>query len=360
MRKHLRNWGIMALTILVIASSIVPASAETSLEETKELLQKGLTIHELDQEINRLTAQEQQIRLQIKDNQQNIRKQEANVDRSKHRAAQVLRATYTGERDSLWMLMFSAENFSDALAIFEYLSMIVQSDQRSLNLYKNYMAELKQASAKLSKTETELGAVKAAFLAQRERSIALQKELEEQLKNKPDAAALIAQINSLNEEWEAKGLPLFAQYLQSMSKAMQDLTLFIAEHKDSLQIDGLNYTMRIEDKDLNDFLQGRIPLFHDFVYRFTDEQITISGTKDGIKMFIAGHFQLENKPENAIHFIIDELQFNTFSLPDTRIKTLQEQSDLMFYPNKVVTFLEATDVEMVDRILTLHLRVSID
>lgn len=359
-RIHLRNLSVIALAILVTTSPIFSASAETSLEETKMLLQKGLTLHEIDQEIARLTEQEQQMREQIDENKKTILKQEANVERSKKRAAYVLRASYTGERNSLWMLMFSAENFSDALAIFEYLTMIVQSDQRSLNLYKKNVEELNQANVQLVNKEAELGAVKEAFLAERDRSIALQKELEEQLKNRSDAAALQAQIDSLSMEWEAKGLPLFTQYLQAMSDAMQDLSLFIAEHKESLQIDGLNYTMRIKDQDLNDFLQGRIPLFNDFVYRFTEKQITIGGTKDGIKMYLAGHFQLEDEPENAIHFIIDELQFNSFSLPDTRIKSLQDQFKLRFSPSNVITLLEATDVGMIDKVLTIQLRIRID
>ena len=69
--------------------------------------------------------------------------------RSRKHAGNVLRAYYTGDRDSIWMLLFSVSSFTDALRTFEYLQMIITNDHRALTTFTDSFQKLKGLQTEL-------------------------------------------------------------------------------------------------------------------------------------------------------------------------------------------------------------------
>jgi hypothetical protein len=57
-------------------------------------------------------------------------------------------------------------------------------------------------------------------------------------------------------------------------------------------------------------------------------------------------------------FHVDHVVFNGLELPDTTRQALEEDFDLGFYPQKIVSFLHATEVSSADGILHVKLSLS--
>ncbi|MNI90612.1 hypothetical protein D3C73_1481570 [compost metagenome] len=57
-------------------------------------------------------------------------------------------------------------------------------------------------------------------------------------------------------------------------------------------------------------------------------------------------------------FHVDEVVFNGLKLPDTTRKALEEDFDLGFYPEKIISFLRATDVSSAAGVLHVKLALS--
>ncbi|MNG34350.1 hypothetical protein D3C84_1208120 [compost metagenome] len=57
-------------------------------------------------------------------------------------------------------------------------------------------------------------------------------------------------------------------------------------------------------------------------------------------------------------FHIDNVVFNGLELPESTRQDLEDEFDLGFYPEKIVSFLHATDVESKDGVLYVKLSIS--
>lgn len=347
MRNKIITLLIIHCCLFFSISSISFSTEEPTLEETRELLQKGLTLYEMDQEIIRLTVKEEQTSLKISEVEQDIVVQQALVEKTKERAAHILRSYYMGERDSLMMLMFSMDNLTDALAVIEFVNMIFKSDQKTLDQYLTSYLELKNLHAELVDTQTNLQEIKQQFIIQRETLVRLQAELDLVLENHPDADRLTTLIEELTLEWENQGQPIFRSYFKALAEAMQQLSEIQTMHKNILSFKGTNIQFQITDDQLNEFLIQKNKLFENFSFRFGDESIEAHGEQDDLNATIKGHYSLEREEESVLRFHLDELIFNGFTLPDSTTKALEEEFDLGFYPEKMSFLgfkLEATEL----------------
>ncbi|WP_409341277.1 hypothetical protein [Paenibacillus sp. MBLB4367] len=333
--------------------------AEPSLEETRKLLQKSLTIYEIDQEIDRLTQQEKGIALQLSDTSEQIGKQDAQVGETRQHAGKVLRAYYMGERDSLWMLMFSARSFSDAIAVYEYLSMIVENDHKSLTTYQEAYAKLKKLHGELETTQSELRKVKDEFIAQREKAVALQKELDEQIAAVPAAQMqeVRNQIEDFTKEWKEKGVPLFRTYLSAISESMQSLPELLTGENASKYLKGTTFT--ITDAELTEFFRSKNKMFDNLTFRFANGSFIVNGVEKEIKVGLKGHYTVENDPVNKLQFHVSELTYNDFTLPETSNRALEQEFDLGFTPSKYVKQIQVSSVSTDDGKLTIALKISL-
>ncbi|MBP1992815.1 coiled-coil domain-containing protein [Paenibacillus eucommiae] len=340
---------LACLLLLQMPLTIFPLSfAEEAFDpdEAKALLQKGLTIYEIDREVARLNEQDKKIADQIQATNLDVVKQGNKVQESRKHAGRVLRAYYTGDRDSIWLLMFSLKSFSDVLKTYEYLHMIVQNDQRALDKFSASYEQLKVLQVKLEASRVELQKTKSAYLTQRERLVKLQEELDKQLAITAQAKAVEEQIKSLNKEWEEKGLPLFRQFFEALSLAFVDLPeLFTKDGGKNISLDGTDgATFTLSDGSMNEFLQSKDALFTNLSFRFTGGKVIVSGKRDNEDIVIQGNFILiEGKDMNEVRFTVDQLDFNGYQLPDTTITSLLEEFGLSFFPRKTVP-IEVTSV----------------
>ncbi|NOU95427.1 hypothetical protein GC093_19670 [Paenibacillus sp. LMG 31456] len=359
--------AICLILCLVIGLSPCQLAYAANTEETKLLLQKSLTVFEVDQELARIEKQEESLVGKLASTEQELKAQQALSADTKRHAAKVLRAYYMGDRDSLWVLLFSISSFKDALTTFEYLQMIIRNDRESLKRYTDNQKQLQELSASLSTSKTALLQTKDRYIAQREKLILLQKQLDEDLAKHSEAAEILKQMTNLTVQWQNKGIPLFKMYFQALAQAMKQLPEILSDSNEGksnhLIINGFQYTFQITDQELNSFLRSKNELFRNMTFRFTDSQVITTGTQDGMEVLIKGKYELavkdEPKGKTYVRFRIESLQFNGFELPATTIEAMEKEFDLGVYPQTVASFLLVTGVKLEEGKLSLMLKLAL-
>lgn len=329
--------------------------------DAEALVQKGLTIAEIDRELERLKKEDAGLTVQIAETETKLAAQGKLVEAKRRHAGRVLRAYYMGERDTLWLLLFSLHSFQDVVKTFEYLSMILAGDQRKLTEYKSAMNDLKQLQTGLVSAQAKLKQAEAEYLAQRDRLIRLQDELDRQLAVSPEAQEVMKRIETVTTTWQQRGIPLFRSYFGALSEAMKALPELATKGPDGkprLSLDGLNATFAISDADLNDFLRAREPIFRDLTFRFVKDGVTADGKKDDLTVSIQGAYELDGA-KKTIGFRIQKLVFNGYELPDTTVRDLERQVDLSINPKALVSFLEPTEVKQEEGRLTIRMKLNL-
>lgn len=353
MKKKLFVWIPAVLAaILLCGPAISLAESELSIEQLQLLLQESLTISEIDREVERLSREEQQITLQLEQAVAEIGLQTERADQLRERAGKVLRSYYTQDRQNLWLLLFYADSFSDALQVFQYLQIIAENDRRSLDRYVTAREELLALEAELAQRLDQLDDIKADYLNQRARRQSLQAELDRMLAEAADKEALLAEIEALNRSWHDEGLPLFQSFLEAMGGALAELPDYVTRHPDALKQERLQVIFTVREAELNAFLREKNPLFHDFSITLTATGIHITGSRDTLSIGIEGRFELAEHPdpdvhpEPAVRFMLDDLQFRDFDLPDTTVADLQRRFPMAFTTKQhdMTAFLAITDV----------------
>ena len=357
MSKYIQRWGIFTISILLLLSNPIHSFSNTVLDEAKKVLQKSLTVYELDQEIARLNTQQIKIGKQIEDTVVELAAKTEQLQLTRQHSDKVVRAYYMGDRGSLWMLLFSAKSFSDAIVIFDYLSMIVQHDQKLLAEYKAAYQELKQAQTRLEESRTELSLVKTDLTKQRDKAVALQKEIDAELLASSNAEALKLQMDQLTKTWQEQGVPLFQSYLKAIADAVQLLPEWIGSVGSSKAFTGsiLSPVFQLTDTELNTFFRSKNPMFSNISFVFADGKLLAQGRDGEHNVSMKGHYTIENVPINKLQFHIDELVFNGFVLPETTNRSLEKQFDLGFTPETLGP-LQATDVSLEAGKLKMKLR----
>ncbi|WP_052487067.1 hypothetical protein [Gordoniibacillus kamchatkensis] len=245
---------LIVVLLLGFCLSVTPAAyaemgdGKAAGADAEALVQKGLTIAEIDRELERLRQEDAALTAQIADSEKQVAAQTKLVQSKRQHAGRVLRAYYMGERDSLWLLLFSLHSFQDAVKTFEYLSMIIAGDQRKLADYMAAMTEMKKLQAGLVNAQAKLKQAEAEYLAQRDRLIRLQDELDKQLAATPEAQEVMKRIETVTTTWQQRGMPLFRNYFDALSEAMKALPELAAKGPDGkprLTLDGLNATFAI-------------------------------------------------------------------------------------------------------------------
>ncbi|MDF2926400.1 MAG: hypothetical protein K0R57_5314 [Paenibacillaceae bacterium] len=360
MGKLLRILIIAALCAPFLLLGSKPGAAVPTLEETRQLLQKGLNLAELDQEIARLSAQEVAIGEKIIHTEQQIAANQAAVEETRQHAAKVLRAYYMGERANMWLLMLSSRSLSEALTIYEYFNMIISNDQLVLSSYSASYHNLSQAMLQLQTDQEELQEVKAAFLAEREKAVAIQQDIEATISASADADALREELDRFTVEWKEKGVPLFRKYLSSISEAMQGLPELLTGKNAEKFITEINLAkrsmvFRISDTDLNEFFRTKNPLFENISFVFEDGKFQAFGKEDQVDVSITGRYTVENTDGNKLLFHVDQLTYSGFILPESSNRSLEQEFDLGFTPSRYVKGIEVTEATMQDHYMSLTL-----
>jgi hypothetical protein len=314
-----------------------------------------LNIQEIDRELEKLAAKDERLAADMAANEQRIEQSRADMKAAKIKAGKVLRSYYTGERPSLIMMLITTESLADLLKMLDYMNMIITHDEHNLNAYKESYNKLQTQQAELARQREELQRTKMDYLAQKERVIALQTELDALLAASGNPEEVMRRIDDLNEQWKTKGLPLFDSYLRELGESLKSFEELLST--DSFKMTSLNTAdFEITDKQLNDFLRRKNALFEHLDFKFKQGEVIADGHEDGIEVSIKGVYKMDGK---SIRFEVLGLTFNGFDLPDTTVKSMNEEyKSLGIDPSKVAAFLTAEDVVITDGKLTIKLKMS--
>jgi peptidoglycan hydrolase CwlO-like protein len=355
----MRKFIILYICLFLFVISSAYVYADLTIAETKELLSKSLTIVQLDQEIARLSIQDTKVSAQIETAKLDLVKQDQKVLETRVHAGKVLRAYYMGERESIWTLLFTAKSFADAIALYDYLSMIIANDHLLLSSYAASLTDLKTLQAQLVQTQSQLREVKTAFITQRDRNIALQKEVDARLKLIPEAeaTAILSKIDELKANFKLKVVPLFEKYFAGISKVMPDFVNHALNEERDKYITGT--TFQVSDTDISDFFRKHNKLFDNLSFQFRDGKYGVVGKDGDIQASIKGHYTVEENP-NRLQFHVDELSYNDNILDETTRRYMEERFDLsLSVESRTQGLMQAAEITTENGLLTLKMRISL-
>jgi hypothetical protein len=335
-------------------------------DEVKLLMQKGLTVYEIDQELARIQMEENSIIQQAASTEQELQQQLIRSELTKSHAAKVLRAYYMGDRDSLWLLLFTISSFRDAISTLDYLQMIIRNDHETLKRHSDNQQMLTTIKQSLASSQASLQQTKARYISQRAQMVNIQKQIDEDLSQQKEAVLILQQMSQLTLLWQEKGIPLFKTYFQALAAAMKQLPEIISADGNDMSkhliIKGLQYTFQITDGDLNIFLRSKNTLFQNMTFRFTDTEVIAAGTQESVEISIKGKYSMATKAEmkgkSFIQFTITELLFNGYSLPPSTIEAMEKEFDLGIYPQNLAPFLLVTGLQLEAGKLSIILKMS--
>ncbi|WP_127582212.1 hypothetical protein [Paenibacillus koleovorans] len=361
MRKMLRRIILLgfSLALIAVSSSSILATEEDQLEATRNLLQQGLTIHELDREIAGLSVKELQMTMQIVDNQEQLKLKNEQVQQTRERVKHVLRAYYNGGRKPVWAMLLSVDSWKDALYVLEQTQLVAANDKKAMDRYLTAYRDMKAATEKLEVQRSALTELKERFIAQKVHLVELQEELDRQLAALPAGSTVLEQIHDLNKQWELRGLPQVRKYFSALAATLQKLPELIAQKPEMLALRGRTYSFQLKDTDFNEFIHSKSKDLETLNFTFGEGKITVVGKQDDTEMTMVGRYELEPVKKEAVQFIVDELSYNGLKLPPATVNELKETNDLSFYPSKIQAGLQATNAITTTGKLTIELKINL-
>lgn len=359
---HRLRWAVpivIALLLLIARTeALLPINAEPMDEETRQLLEKSLSVVELDREIDRISKLRTETQDSIEATQKKLDQQEIAIAVQREKAGRVLRAYYMGHKDFWLEALMSAQSIPDLIRAWDLMDLVVRSDQNTMDRYAEQYDELKQSYAELGQHKSELDTVSEQLVAQRRRITALQQEVNQALASSGDADRLKRLMDELQAYWNNVGIYEVKQHFRALADAMHDLPAWVKDTPGMLQTSGLKAKLTITDAQLNEFLRSKDDRFKDFAFTFDNGLLTMDGDNGNIKVMIQGRYEVVDEPENAILFHVDKLVFNGLELPDTTRADLEREFDLGFYPQKLIKYVKAQSVSLEDGRLTVMLKVG--
>lgn len=328
-------------------------------EELQRILQSSLSIVEIDKEILRIQERELTLQEQIVDTELLLYDQEIEIEEKRVAAGQVLAAYYKGERSGIYLSLLKVDSFQQFLLSFELIEYIFRKDRQALTAYVEHYEELRGLYEQHAAEQVQLQEIKQQLEQQRERVLALEQQIDEELSGRSDAERVELLIKQLTSYWQEEGLQQVKTYFNVLAQAMNELPKWLQKNKEYISSKGFNYTIALPQDALNHYLRDYDPMFEAFEFQFQDGFITAKGQNDKMTIEITGRYDVVNEPSNYISFTIDELHFNGFLLPDTTSEQLMQQFDLNFYPGAILKMLRASSVEVADELLTIKLKLSL-
>lgn len=338
-------------------NAIYAESPPTTDEYTRKLLQDSLSIVEIDSEIQRISDRQAEMEQEQQKLQSQLLLKSEQIKDQQTQAAEVIRSYYMGERDFLLASMISAKSISNLVMIYGYYEMIMEHDQNILQDYEEQLKDIKATQQVITRNAEELKEIMAHLIQQRERVVVLHKEVEGDLATSSNPEAMKKMIGEFTLYWENIGMYEVKRHFRALAAAMQDLPQFIQSKEGSIRMNGTSYSIDIKEDDLNEFLRSKNELFKVFAFHFNDGSITASGQSGHLEIEITGHYSIVNEPRNGIMFHVDKLIFNKLELPDTTRRMLEKEFDLGFYPQQLISFVKATEVNVTSKNLHVTLKI---
>ena len=359
--RRLYGVTLIAILLLVLFTRVganLPVFAQALPEETRILLEKSLSLVEIDREVERISHLKDETEDSIQQSEAQLTEQEIAIAVQRERAGRVLRSYYMGYND-FWLSSFlSADSLSELIRVWDVMDLLIESDEQTMEQYEKEYKKLSKGYAQLQRDKSDLIVVQNQLLAQRERIISLQNELDTALASSGDEQMLLRLMEELQAYWKNVGLYEVKKHFKALAGAMNNLPDFIKETPGIIQSSGLKTKLTLSDAQLNEFLRSEDQRFDDFSFSFDDGLLTMEGDTGSMSVKIQGRYTIEEEPENAIRFHVDALYFNGFALPDTTRAELEREFDLGFYPQKLIKFVVAESVTLDKGNLIVQLRIG--
>jgi len=355
-----RRMGTVALIAAALWLTVYPVLAmKPEDEEVRRILEKSLSSVELDKEIAHIAEQKTKISEELARSLEQLQQQEALMQTHQEDAGRVLRAYYMGERDLLLTALLSSDSLADLLAMIDYFDFIFSGDRRQLNSYVEQYRAVKKIVAKQTAESEQLTRIEEKLIAQRDRLAALQQEVNNDLSGRSDEERLRLMIQEMTNFWQNVGFYEVKRYFKELANAMNKLPGWVQDNKDMLEIDGLTYTLTVPEDKLNEFLREQNELFNNFNFHFEDGVVSVSGKREGLAVEISGRYVIINEPKNGLVFQVEKLLFNGLALPEETRSALEQEFDLGFYPERIISFLKAKSVAVQDGKLIVKLAIRL-
>ncbi|WP_027088331.1 coiled-coil domain-containing protein [Cohnella panacarvi] len=359
---HRLRWAVLIVIALLLviarAEALVPVNAEPMDEETRQLLEKSLSVVELDREIERISKLREETQGSIETTERSLEQQEIAIVVQREKAGRILREYYMGHKDFWLDALLSSKSLPDLIRAWDMMDIVVRSDQKTMDRYAEQYDELRNGYAVLQSHKSELDSVSEQLVAQRKRITALRQEVDNALAASGDSELMRQLMDELQAYWNNVGLYEVKQHFRALADAMHDLPQWVKDTPGILQTSGLKAKLTITDEQLNEFLRSKDNRFEHFAFAFDDGLLTMNGDNGNISVMIQGRYEVVNEPENAILFHVDKLVFNGLALPDTTRADLEREFDLGFYPQKLIKYIKAQSVSMEDGKLIVALKVG--
>ncbi|MEE4561324.1 hypothetical protein [Paenibacillus polymyxa] len=359
MNKRIKIAICTLLVLIMMLTSIYvrPTLAAPSTEEN-QILQDSLSIVEIDHEIERISQEQQALLQRQQELRSSLADQQEQMNLQRKRAGSVLRSYYMGERDKLLSVVLGAKSIKQLLSLYDYYLLLISHDQDVLQEYEANYQFMRKTEQQVAQATTELGTVKTNLLAQRKRILQLQSRVDDGVNASDNPDTLRKLIGEMTAYWENVGVYEVNKHFKALAQAMQDLPQFIQQQQGAMITNGKIITISIREEEFNRFLKSENELFNHFNFSFVQDQIVVEGQQGTMKLRVEGHYTVENEPKNAILFHVDRLVFNGLELPDTTRNKLEEDFDLGFYPQQLISYVKATEVHALKGILEVKLELS--
>ncbi|WP_026298157.1 coiled-coil domain-containing protein [Cohnella laeviribosi] len=351
---------LLVVAALTRAGALVPVYADPAsmTDETRKLLEKSLSVTEIEREIERIGTLRRSAEKDIAQSEARLAQQEMAISAQRERAGRALRSYYMGQKDILLSAVFQARSLSELLRTWELMELVFRADREAMLTYQEEYDRLRQGYEALKRSKQELSDVENALIAQRNRVAALRRELDQALADSGQGDYLRQLMNELQAYWRSVGLYEVREHFRALAKAMGHLPDWIQEHPDMMTTSGLKTTITIPDSMLNEFIRSQDERFKTFTISFKPGRMKLEGSRGDLSVAIEGHYTLENEPENAIRFHVDKLVFNGLELPDTTRADLEREFDLGFYPQQLIRYVKADSVSIEEGQLTVTLKIG--
>jgi peptidoglycan hydrolase CwlO-like protein len=360
MRRISRFAFIIALLLPLLSrtGAIQPVYAEPYSEETRKLLEKSLSVVEIDREIKRIEGLQSATQTEIKQTEDRLTRQQFAIAAAREKAGRVLRSYYMGYKNMWLSAALSADSLPELIRVLEWMDLIMESDRNTMTRYRNEYADLRKGYDKLHRDEKNLADVRNQLVSQRDRIAALQKEVDDALAASGNGPELQRLMDELQAYWKNVGLSEVKKQFGALADAMEQLPEWIQKTPGVLKTNGLKARLTLTDRQLNEYLRSKDSRFDHFEIKFLDGSMRIAGTSGNMSVEVAGNYTVEDEPENAIQFHVTELIFNGLALPDTTRADLEREFDLGFYPQQMIKYVKAKSVKLETGKLTVDLAIG--
>ncbi|MDT2241275.1 hypothetical protein P7H25_06385 [Paenibacillus larvae] len=137
---------------------------------SSEVFQKGLTIYEIDRELERLVEQDEKLEQEISATDNKIEQKQKDIKITRERAKKVVKAYYMGGQTSLWQAVLEADSFQNAFIRYRYIRQIFKRQDKILSDYADDVRELTNTSKNQQKAKLKLEETRQRYLAQKRTS----------------------------------------------------------------------------------------------------------------------------------------------------------------------------------------------